>query len=171
MAIAYFITFTTYGTWLHGTDKGMGSVDAEHNTHGASFVAPDAARLEQARAAMKQPAYALDAPRREVVRDAIINLAAEKGWRLRAAHVRTNHVHVVISADCDPGRLMSDLKARASRELNRQGFDDTDRIRWTRHGSTRHLFDIRSVEERAKYTLDEQGARMAYFDAKEPRTQ
>jgi hypothetical protein len=78
---------------------------------------------------------------------------------------------VVISADCDPGRLMSDLKARASRELNRQGFDDTDRIRWTRHGSTRHLFDIRSVEERAKYTLDEQGARMAYFDAKEPRTQ
>jgi hypothetical protein len=29
MPLAYFITFTTYGTWLHGTAKGNGSVDRE----------------------------------------------------------------------------------------------------------------------------------------------
>jgi hypothetical protein len=27
--LAYFITFTTYGTWLHG--NGAGSVDPAHN--------------------------------------------------------------------------------------------------------------------------------------------
>ena len=35
MALAYFITFSTYGSWLHGTKKGMGSVDREHNEYGA----------------------------------------------------------------------------------------------------------------------------------------
>jgi REP element-mobilizing transposase RayT len=36
---------------------------------------------------------------REVVRDAIVALCREKGWRLMALHVRTNHVHVVIGVD------------------------------------------------------------------------
>jgi hypothetical protein len=40
MARAYFITFTTYGTWLHGTQKGKGSVDRENNLYGAAFVEP-----------------------------------------------------------------------------------------------------------------------------------
>ncbi|MEX0715552.1 MAG: transposase [Planctomycetaceae bacterium] len=170
MALAYFLTFTTYGTWLHGTDKGLGSVDKAHNVHGNPFVETDAARLAAARDAMTQPAYALDAPRREIVRDAIVELAAEKGWRLWAVHVRSNHVHAVVTADRDPGRLMSDLKARESRDLNRAGFDDADRRRWTRHGSTRHLFDEGSVMEAVRYTLDEQGPRMAYFDPNEPHT-
>lgn len=164
MTLAYFITFTTYGTWLHGTDKGMGSVDDEHNQFGAPFIAPDTRRLSAARDAMKQPPYALDTLRRTIVRDAIVGLAAEKEWRLWALHVRSNHVHVVVSADREPGRLMSDMKARASRELNRLGIDHAGRMRWTRHGSTRYLFEWPAVEASIRYTLDEQGERMAYFD-------
>ena len=34
--IADLITFTTYGTWLHG-DK-SGSVDKEHNQYGSPFA-------------------------------------------------------------------------------------------------------------------------------------
>ena len=171
MALAYFITFTTYGTWLHGTDKGMGSVDGEHNEYGAEFVEPDPGREREAREAMAQPPYTMDAARREVVRDAIVALAREKGWRLLAVHVRSNHVHAVVEAERDPGRLMSDLKARASRDLTRAGFEDSNRIRWTRHGSTRHLFTAAEVERKVRYTLDEQGSQMAVYDArKEPRT-
>ena len=40
MALAYFITFSTYGTWLHGTTKGKGSVDREHNQHGCPSLRP-----------------------------------------------------------------------------------------------------------------------------------
>jgi REP element-mobilizing transposase RayT len=98
----------------------------------------------------------------------MVELARDRGWRLWAAHVRTNHVHVVVSADRDPGRIMSDLKARASRDLTRAGFDDANRRRWTRHGSTRHLFREEDVEEKIRYTLDEQGERMAWYE--EPRT-
>lgn len=172
MALGFFITFSTYGTWLHGTDKGLGSVDAEHNRPGTPFVEPDPERMQAARASMGQETYVMDARRRKVVRDAIVGICREKDWDLLALHVRSRHVHVVVRAEREPGRLMSDMKARASRELNRAGLDGADRKRWTRHGSTLHLFDADKVEQKIRYTIDEQGKRMAWYEktAKEPRT-
>ena len=155
MALAYFITFTTYGTRLHGSEKG--SVDQEHNAYGTPFVEADAEREQGERETMSQPPYVLSAAEREIVCKAIV-------------HVRSTHVHVVVrTEEREPGRTMSDLKARASRDLNRAGFDDAQRRRWARHGSTQHLFQEDKVNEAIHYTLDEQGERMAWY-AKEPRT-
>lgn len=152
-------------------DKAAGSVDLDHNRYGEPFVAPDPQRVEQARALMTQQPYLLDDSRREVVRDAIVALCQEKRWALLAAHVRSNHVHVVVAADRDPGRLMSDLKARASRDLTRAGFESSACKRWTRHGSTLHLFDAASVAQKMHYTLYKQGKPMAIYKGPEPRTQ
>jgi REP element-mobilizing transposase RayT len=112
----------------------------------------------------------MSGPEREVVCKAIITLCLEGDWRLLAAHVRSNHVHIVVAADRDPGRIMSDIKARASRELTNAGFDSTQRKRWTRHGSTKYLFSDDEVAAAIRYTLDEQGERMEWYSA-EPRTQ
>ena len=163
MALAYFLTFTTYGTWLPGSGKGLGSVDRAHNAYGSPFVAPDPAREQRAADRMTDPPYMLDEPTRTIVRDAIVALCVERNWTLLALHVRANHVHAVISADREPGRLMSDLKARASRDLNRAGVDNRSK-RWTRHGSTRHLFNQASVAAAVTYTLDEQGPPLAVYD-------
>jgi REP element-mobilizing transposase RayT len=167
MALAYLITFTTYGARLHGSEKG--SVDDEHNVYGTPLVRTDPERQRRSQEAMTEPAYTMSPPEREIVRNAIINLVAERAWLLLAAHVRSNHVHVVISAERQPERIMSDLKARASRDLSRSRFDHADRRRWARHGSTRHLFEEEHVEAAIRYTLDEQGPRMAWY-CKEPRT-
>jgi REP element-mobilizing transposase RayT len=161
MALAYFITFTTYGTWLPGNAKG--SVDDEHNVYGTSLVEADADREQGAREAMTQAPYVITAAERAIVCNAMVELARDRGWDLLAAHVRSNHVHVVVSAERDPGRLMSDLKSRASRDLALAGFADAKRRRWTRHGSTRHLFREEEVEAAVRYTLDEQGERMAWY--------
>lgn len=169
MALAYFITFSTYGTWLHGTAKGSGSVDRRHNVYGTPFIPPDEGREERAARRMTGPPYVLGETARTIVRDAIVALCREKNWTLLALHVRTNHVHVVLSAEREPGRLMSDLKARASRELNRSGTDANEK-RWTRHGSTRHLFDDTAVAAAVAYTLDEQGSPMALYDPRPQRT-
>jgi len=169
MALAYFITFTTYGTWLHGTAKGKGSVDAEHNIYGTPFVEPDAEREQKARTAMVQPPYVMSATERQIVCKAIVELSDDRGWKLWAVHVRSNHVHVVVSADRDPGRIMSDVKGRASRDLTLAGFDNAERRRWTLHGSTRHLFRDEEVEAAIRYTVDGQGEHMAVHE--EPRTQ
>jgi len=166
MALAYFITFTTYGTWLPGSAKG--SVDDAHNVYGTPLVAADPQRAHGAEAALVQPPYVISAAERAIVCSAIVELARERGWLLLAAPVRTNHVHAVVSAERDPGRIMSDLKARASRELNAAGFDSAQRRRWTRHGSTLHLFRADEVAAKIHYTLNEQGDRMACYE--EPRT-
>lgn len=171
MPQAYFLTFSTYGTWLHGTSKDIGSVDRHHNAYGTPFIPPDPKREQHAARQMTDPPYVLNEASRAIVRDAIVALCTEKAWALLALHVRTNHVHVVLSAEREPERLLSDLKARASRDLNRAGTDANIK-RWTRHGSTGHLFSDESVAAAVSYTLDEQGPPMAVYDPrnKEPRT-
>ena len=166
MPLAYFITFSTYGTWLPGTDKGAGSVDRAHNQHLSPFIDPDPERADYIYDRMDQPVYVMDAFRRAIVCQAIIDLCLEKVWKLHATHVRSNHVHSVVTAERDAGRLMSDLKARASRELNSAGIDPVDRKRWTRHGSTLHLFDVETVGAKVRYTVDDQGERMSFFDSR-----
>jgi REP element-mobilizing transposase RayT len=130
-------------------------------------VPPDARREEESRQAMTQAAYVMNTPaEREVVCKTIVDLCRKRGWRLLAVHVRTNHVHIVLCTDQDPGRVMSDIKARASRELTRAGFDDENRKRWTRHGSALHLFDAETVDEKIDYTLHRQGRPMAWYDGR-----
>lgn len=143
-------------------------MDRENNQYGTPYVQPDPQRKRWAREAMAQPAYVMSPAEREVVCLAFLELAKERGWQLWAAHVRSNHVHIVLSGEGDPDRMMSDLKGRASKNLNSAGFDSAERKRWTRHGSTRHLFSEEKVEERIRYTLDDQGNRMAWYE--EPRT-
>jgi hypothetical protein len=86
MALAYFITFSTYGTWLHGTSKGKGSVDRAHNQYGMPFVEPDAQRMALAKDRMKQTPYTMRAPEREIVRDSIVHLCEKKQGAPMALH-------------------------------------------------------------------------------------
>lgn len=162
--LAYFITFTTYGTWLHG--RAPGSVDRQHNVPGTEFL-PVNSQLEAARRkSMRQPPYVLDAPRRDVVLRTIREVAKHRKWRLWAVHVRSNHVHVVITAADKPEKVMSDLKAWASRRLREACGEDADRDRWTQHGSTRWINDESSLESAIVYVVDEQGEPMAFYDGR-----
>ncbi|MFL5330086.1 MAG: transposase [Gemmataceae bacterium] len=162
--VAYFITFTTYGTWLHG--RNPGSVDREHNTPGTPFLPGDENRELESQSRLGQPPYALDEPHRNVVMRTIVAVCAHRKWKLWAVHVRSNHVHVVVTADCNPEKVMVDLKAWASRRLRKVFSEPADRDRWTQHGSTRYLNSISDLEAKVIYVLDEQGERMAHFDGR-----
>jgi REP element-mobilizing transposase RayT len=87
----------------------------------------------------------MDPPRRQAVLAAVTERCVTRDWKLMAAHVRTNHVHVVVDAEVRPERIMNDLKSFASRRLNELGFDGADRKRWARHGSTRWLWKREAV--------------------------
>ena len=84
-----------------------------------------------------------------------------------AAHVRSNHVHIVVEAGARPERIMNDLKSYASRCLNRLGLDEPNRKRWARHGSTRWLWKPENVSAAIRYVVDEQGDPMAVYEAVE----
>ena len=52
----------------------------------------------------------------QVTLRALCEIARRKGWMLHAVHVRSNHVHMVVTADGTAGtRLVNDLMRGASR--------------------------------------------------------
>jgi REP element-mobilizing transposase RayT len=160
--LAYFITFTTYGTWLHG--QCPGSVDDEHNQVGTPFIEPNPRRRAANQRQMTQELYLLDAVRRKIVLDAIIEECRFRGWTLHALHIRSNHVHLVVTAQREPEFVMRTCKANASKRLNQAGFEDNERKRWTAHGSTRYLWNEEAVAEKCHYTLHSQGDVMEAYN-------
>jgi REP element-mobilizing transposase RayT len=159
--LAYFLTFTCYGTWLHGDDRG--SVDREHSAHGTPVLPPNPLRCAQERAELAELPYSLDRPRRQVTLAALREIARRKGWALHAAHVRSNHVHLVVTAEGPPERILNDFKTAASRRLNKAFPAERDRTRWARHGSTRYLWTEEAVAQKVHYVLEEQGQPMERF--------
>ncbi len=163
--MTYFVTFACYGCHLHGDE--LGSVDKRHNLPGARLLESDPARVSVERGRMDQPQYGMDGIRRDAVLASVIERCSKNGWDLLAAHVRTNHVHLVVEAEVKPERIMNDLKSYASRLLNRLGLDEPARKRWARHGSTRWLWEREQVSAAIRYVVDEQGDPMAVFERKE----
>jgi REP element-mobilizing transposase RayT len=159
--MTYLITFACYGAHTHGAEEG--SVDRSHNLYGAPLAKPNPRRRAAELRLMDQAPYEMDEPRREAVVEALIRRCIQSDWGILAAHVRTNHVHVVVQAEFSPEFVMTQLKSAASRRLNELGFDDKARKRWARHGSTRTLFSQDSVEEAIRYVLDRQGDLMSTY--------
>ncbi len=162
--LAYFITFSAYGTWLHG--RSSGSVDRAHNIPGTPLL-PAQPQLETARQrSLRQEPYLFDEPRRTNILRTIQEVAKHRGWKLWAVHVRTTHVHVVVTAAAKPEKVMSDFKAWASRRLRESFEESEDRDRWTQHGSTRWVDTEESLAAAIAYVVEEQGEAMACFDCR-----
>jgi hypothetical protein len=165
--MTYLITFACYGAHLNGDEAG--SVDRLHNQPGSRAIAADAGRVRLERRLMDQAPYIMDPARREAVLAALLERSKQRGWNLLAAHARENHVYVVIEAGAAPERIMNDLKAYASRKLNRLQLDEPDRKRWARHGSTRWLPESPQVLAAVRYVTEKQGEPMAVYVAPEQR--
>jgi hypothetical protein len=88
---------------------------------------------------------------------------------LWAAHVRSLHVHVVVTGGTTPEKVMNDLKAYASRALNETEPGKAGRKRWTRHGSTRYVNEAGHLERVIRYVLEGQGSPQAVFDGRDNR--
>src|SRR5215472_14305982 len=164
MPLAYFITFTVYGVWLHGNEAG--SVDKEHNLPGMPFLPPDPIREAEMLANLRESPYPLNETRCAVVLDTIREVAQYRRWQVYAAHVRTTHVHIVVMAEAKPEKVMSDFKAYASRRLKERLNEPADCKRWTEHGSTRYWWTEESVAAAIEYTLHGQGGPLAVFDGR-----
>mgnify|MGYP001244574605 CR=1 FL=1 len=65
---------------------------------------------------------------------------------------------------------MNAFKAYASRRLNQAGFDGRERQCWTRHGSTKYVWDEGYLQNAIRYVLEEQGDPMERFAAPDPLT-
>ena len=158
--LAYLITFTCYGTRLAGNESG--SVDREHNLPGSDFLPSNPRRLQANTKQLGFPAYEFGIPLATIVLRAIREVCEYRGWKLLAVHVRARHVHLVAAARERPEKVMGDVKAYASRTLNRR--ERKTAPRWTRHGSTRYLWKPEEVCAAVQYVVHEQGEPMAVWE-------
>lgn len=154
--IAYLLTFRTFGTWLHGDERFAVARDGR-NHYGREKIRPNpslaAAMLERA----KQKPFILSDPMRLTVEYAITELSERREYLLRAVNARTNHVHVVVSAQTEPERLTDALKANATKHLREKGLVSTETRIWSRGRSRRYLWKPRHVAAAIDYVLNQQG--------------
>jgi REP element-mobilizing transposase RayT len=153
--LAYFITFRCYGTWLHGDERG--STDRYRNTPGSPHIARSPFWQGQQAALLRHRPVTLDARRRGAVDAAIRDTCAIRQWRLVAANVRTNHVHAVVDAPCDPERVLSALKANATRVMRQQGCWPHAHSPWAHGGTKRYLWTEPSLRRAIDYVVNGQG--------------
>jgi len=158
---AYLITWACYGAWLPGKE---GAIPRTNNRFGSRLPQANAYMERHSRQRMPQPAYSLDDTRRQAALNSIVQVCSYRQWRLLAAHIRTNHVHVVVTADRSPERVMNAMKAYASRTLNDSLESGAAVKRWARHGSTRYLWTRDEIQAAVHYVVRRQGVAMAVFE-------
>src|SRR5215471_6985078 len=102
--LAYFLTWPTYGTWLPGDERGW----VEYRS---GWQLPDPIRKLEAEARMTEDALTLDSEQRQVVEQTIAQHCRVRGWKLHVVNCRTNHLHVVVTADRPPKLVRVQFKA------------------------------------------------------------
>lgn len=159
--LGYLITWATYGTWLPGDERGW--VEYHHG-----WQLPDQARKLEAEAKMTEDACRLDAEQRRTVEEQIAETCQVRGWQLHAVNCRSNHLHVVVSANAHPKRIRTQLKAWCTRKLKSleaarmaaAGIEEPLRENWwAERGSQRFINDADSLEAATLYVRDGQDKR------------
>jgi REP element-mobilizing transposase RayT len=153
-ALAYFITWPTYGTWLPGDERGW----VEYR---CGWRMPDPIREFEAAARMTEDACRLDPEQRAAVHDQVAETCTFRGWELHAVNCRTNHMHVVVTAPAQPVVVRAQLKAWCTRRLKAldRSRDPTRAVRenwWAERGSKRYVNDDDSLEAAITYVRDGQ---------------
>jgi REP element-mobilizing transposase RayT len=147
--LAYFLTWTTYGTWLPGDERGW-------RRRGESDIQlPNRLFVEMARSRMKEPKFFLNDPARRVVEDTVRKHCAVRDWPLHAVNARTNHVHVVVTAvGYEPETARDQIKAWCTRRLKAS---ETARTKfWTEGGNCRRIEEEADLETTVFYVIEAQ---------------
>ena len=153
--LAYFITFRTCGTWLHGDERG--SIDRYQNCYRSPYIASNVNWHCYNQQQLRIVPLILDLRQRKSVEAAIRETCEFRKWALLALNVRTNHVHTVVSSNRDSELVLVALKANATRQLRQDGLWPHSFSPWARKGSKRNLWDERSVSSAIEYVLYGQG--------------
>ncbi|MBU1260790.1 MAG: transposase [Planctomycetes bacterium] len=163
--LAYLITFTSYGTWLHGDKRN--SVNDEHNRVGEEFVPRNSGLNTKEQSLLKHPPIKLNASCRNAVLQAILEVCKFRGWFAHSVHVRANHVHIVVSGQEKPEKMMRDFKGYATRAIKKSPEISAEKY-WTKHGSTKYIRTKARLHSSIEYVKNGQGNIMSY-GATEPQ--
>jgi REP element-mobilizing transposase RayT len=112
--------------------------------------------FRQSQEKLKYPPVCLEPEARVVVDTAIRQLADQRQWTLHELNVRSNHVHVAITASNEtPEKVMADIKAKGTRALRENSLMERERKVWTEHGSTVYIFKEEHFHNACQYIREQ----------------
>ncbi len=151
----WFLTWTTYGTWLPGDQRGYvgdapnetGQI-IEHNQFGMPPAPANDSLRASAERGLKSRPILLNADQATSLLNQLQETTQYRGWLLIAAAIMHSHLHAIVGVpgNPDPEKILGDLKAWGSRCLNRKWGKPASGTWWTTSGSKRKLPDEHAVE-------------------------
>jgi REP element-mobilizing transposase RayT len=123
--LAFFITWTIYGSHLQGDEPGWRRRRGGHQL-------PQPRLTQWRRERLKHDVICLSPPQRAVVERECRRHCEIRGWHRWAINARSNHIHAVITAPGYSGRTVRDqLKANVTRALRERWPVFRERPVWT----------------------------------------
>jgi REP element-mobilizing transposase RayT len=168
---AIHITWTCYGTWLPGDERGhvsniifaQGGWEQKHNYPKSEYAAGDAGMRERARKLQKGETVWLSAAQALVVAQALVDAVRKRGWRIRRAAIMANHIHVVI-CDCpDDGEVVRRILKGASQSALTKA-NGSARRWWTAGGSDRFKHGAEAIEAAINYVANQENILVEIID-------
>lgn len=157
----WLLTWTTYGTWLPGDERGfVSNVDdgasakqVRHNIPGTPYDKDMADLMTAATARTVGDPVRLNKRQAEALLLQFNETANYRGWLLRAIAIMTHHCHIVagVVGDPEPGGLLRDFKSYGSRALSRLSEKPESGRWWTESGSKRKLPDDDAILASIRY--------------------
>jgi REP element-mobilizing transposase RayT len=172
----WLLTWTTYGTWLPGEDRGFVSPVREssdekwrsQNRLGTTYSRsmPGLRRASQSR--LKCSPIYLNVEQAQVIFGQFQETAAYRSWQLEAVAIMANHVHLVVSlgTDVNSDVLLRDFKAYASRALNVRWNKPVSGTWWAESGSKRKKANRYAVENSIRYVARQERPLLVWVDGK-----
>ncbi len=145
--LAYFLTWTTYGTWLPGDERG--------SWHEGEFKSANQLFREIAASAMKEIKFLASQKDRDEIELTIHRHCEMRAWFLHAVAVRSNHVHVVVTATgYTPEVTRDQFKAWCTRRL--KTYHPRRTRFWTEGGSCRYINRETDLHTATQYVSEAQ---------------
>jgi hypothetical protein len=148
--LAFFITWSIYGTHLQGDESGW-----RRRHHGEQLPQP---RLDQwRRERLKHDIMLLSAKQRTAVERECARHVEHRRWHLWGVNARSSHVHAVVTAAGCSGKTACDqLKANATRGLRERWSQFCDRPVWAVGGDWVCVNSEDDLEQIVLYVRDAQ---------------
>ena len=139
--LGYMITWTTYGTWLQGDERGY--------VKNGRIYPGNKALMEANKQCQSQDAIRLSKVQQRLVRKSIMEEAALQRQKVYALSVQATHVHMVIPYTPQPiSNIVAYYKKAARLALKSIGY--TGKL-WTRGYDKRFCFDMEGLKRRIQY--------------------
>lgn len=141
--IAYMLTWTTYGTWLQGDERGY--------CKDGKTLAPNPGLYNANCNALRHQPFYLSNEQRDAAKAAIQAEALRIGQHICAVTVQSDHVYSILAKTQDTiESAVHRYKRTATYVLRKEGVRGNV---WTRKYDKRFCFDQRQLNARIEYVL------------------